>query len=134
MKFLLDENFPCSCAEVIVSCGHEAVPFAEICKFGDDDETVFAAAQRLGAVLLTSDRDFYHTMPLLHPEHSGIVVVALRQPNRAAIQARLMVPGELGIIHRQSRVHTSRFYLPLEMTISATATPARFFRLRVTER
>ena len=89
MKFLLDENFPCSCAEVIVSCGHEAVPFAEICKFGDDDETVFAAAQRLGAVLLTSDRDFYHTMPLLHPEHSGIVVVALRQPNRAAIQARL---------------------------------------------
>ena len=65
MKFLLDENFPCSCAEVIVSCGHEAVPFAEVCKFGDDDETVFAAAQRLGAVLLTSDRDFYHTMPLL---------------------------------------------------------------------
>ena len=45
MKFLLDENFPCSCAEVIVSCGHEAVPFAEICKFGDDDETVFAAGK-----------------------------------------------------------------------------------------
>jgi len=28
-------------------------------------------------------------MPLLHPEHAGIVVVALRQPSRAAILARL---------------------------------------------
>ena len=36
-----------------------------------------------------SDRDFYHTMPLLHPTHAGIVVVALRQPNRAAINSRL---------------------------------------------
>ena len=34
-------------------------------------------------------RDFYHTMPLLHPNHAGIVVVALRQPNRAAINGRL---------------------------------------------
>ena len=89
MRFLLDENFPCSAAELLVSCGHEAIPFLEVCKYGDDDESVFAAAQRLGAVLLTSDRDFYHTMPLLHPVHSGIVVVALRQPNRAAILSRV---------------------------------------------
>ena len=63
--------------------------FDEACKFGNDDETVFATAQRLGATILTSDRDFYHTVPLLHPVHAGIVVVALRQPNRAAIHARL---------------------------------------------
>ena len=50
---------------------------------------VFATAQRLGAAILTSDRDFYHTIPLLHPVHAGIVVVALRQPNRAAINSRL---------------------------------------------
>ena len=89
MKFLLDENFPRSAAEVIAECGHTAIPFEEVCSFGDDDESVFAAAQRLGATILTSDRDFYHTMPLLHPSHSGIVVVALRQPNRAAIHSRL---------------------------------------------
>ena len=58
-------------------------------KSSDDDEAVFAAALRQKAVILTSDRDFYHTIPLLHPLHSGIVVVALSQPNRAAIQARL---------------------------------------------
>ena len=50
---------------------------------------VFATAQRLGAAILTSDRDFYHTIPLLHPVHAVIVVVALRQPNRAAINSRL---------------------------------------------
>ena len=89
MKFLLDENFPCSAVGLIASCGHEAVPFADVCGLGADDETVFATAQRLGATILTSDRDFYHTMPLLHPSHAGIVVIALRQPNRAAIHARL---------------------------------------------
>jgi predicted nuclease of predicted toxin-antitoxin system len=89
MKFLLDENFPRSSATLIESCGHEVVLFNTVCNFGDNDETVFAVAQRLDATILTSDRDFYHTMPLLHPSHAGIVVVALRQPNRAAIHARL---------------------------------------------
>ena len=89
MKFLLDENFPRSAAKLIKSCGHEAVLFEAVCDYGDDDDAVFAAAQRIGATILTSDRDFYHTMPLIHPLHAGIVVVALRQPNRAAIHARL---------------------------------------------
>ena len=44
MKFLIDENFPRSSVDLIESCGHEAVPFDSACEFGDDDETVFAAA------------------------------------------------------------------------------------------
>lgn len=89
MRFLLDENFPRHVAELIVSCGHDVILFDTACNSGDDDESVFAAAQRLGATLLTSDRDFYHTVPLQHPHHCGIVVVALRQPNRTAINARV---------------------------------------------
>jgi Uncharacterized protein conserved in bacteria len=89
MKFLLDENFPVSMVEAIVSAGHEAIRFDEACQSGDDDETVFSIAQRLDAVILTSDRDFYHTVPLLHPTHSGIIVVALHQPNRKAIRDRV---------------------------------------------
>ncbi len=89
MKFLLDENFPKSAAEVVEECGHIAIAFEDACDFGADDDTVFATAQRLGAVILTSDRDFYHTVPLLHPHHAGIVVVALRQPNRRAVMERL---------------------------------------------
>lgn len=89
MRILLDENFPKSAADVIAAAGHEVISFAGVCEFGADDEEVFDRAQKLGAVILTSDRDFYHTMPLIHPEHYGIIVVALRQPNRKAILTRL---------------------------------------------
>jgi len=40
-------------------------------------------------VLLTTDRDFFHTIPYLFASHHGVIVVALRQPNRAAILQRL---------------------------------------------
>jgi len=89
MKFLLDENFPRSAEDVIVASGHDAIRIDQFCDFGDDDETVFNVAQSQGAIILTSDRDFYHTIPLLHPQHCGIVVVSLRQPNRQAILSRL---------------------------------------------
>ena len=89
MKFLLDENFPRSAFDLIEECGHKAVLFDDVCEFGAEDEIVFSEAQRLGATILTSDRDFYHTVPLIHPAHAGNVVVAFRQPNRAAIHARL---------------------------------------------
>ena len=38
MKFLLDENFPRSAADLILECGHSVVPFDEACNFGDDDD------------------------------------------------------------------------------------------------
>ena len=89
MKFLIDENFPRSAVGVLEDFGHEAIFIDEVGDFGDEDEKVFSAAQRLGAVILTSDRDFYHTVPLLHPTHFGIVVISLRQPNRRALLDRL---------------------------------------------
>ena len=89
MKFLLDENFPVSAVSVVVAAGHEAISFASACCPGDTDDQVFLRAQELNAVLLTSDRDFYHTVPLLHPVHHGIVVLSLRQPNRRNICERL---------------------------------------------
>ena len=89
MNVLLDENFPASAASVVEAAGHSPISFAEVCEFGADDEAVFETAQSSNALILTSDRDFYHTIPLRHPHHAGIVVVALRQPNRAAILTRL---------------------------------------------
>ena len=89
MTFLLDENFPVSAAAFLRERGHEVHTVRETCGSGSTDEEVFAEAQTRRAVLLTSDRDFYHTVPLLHPEHCGIVVIALRQPTRQAILDRL---------------------------------------------
>jgi len=89
MRFLIDENFPRSASAVLTEAGHEVLFVDDVCDFGADDELVFAAAQERGAIVLTSDRDFYHTIPLLHPVHCGIVVISLRQPNRASILSRL---------------------------------------------
>lgn len=52
-------------------------------------QPLFAEAQRAQAVLLTTDRDFAHTIPHLFEQHRGVVVVALHQPNRSSIVARL---------------------------------------------
>ncbi|MCL1888221.1 MAG: hypothetical protein FWF96_05065, partial [Kiritimatiellaeota bacterium] len=50
---------------------------------------VFRLAQKHRAVFLTTDKDFYHTIPFLHPSHHGVVVVSLHQPNRQALLGRL---------------------------------------------
>ena len=110
MRVLLDENFPKAAVDVIEAAGHEVIPFVDVCEFGADDEVVFESAQNLGAVILTSDRDFYHTVPLIHPEHCGIIVVALRQPNRNAILTRLQWFFENFACQMTNRVFILRDY------------------------
>ncbi len=89
MRFLLDENFPRASKAMLEQSGHVVYDMRDILEPGADDNTVFRKAQELHAVLLTTDRDFFHTVPYLWHEHSGVVVIALRKPNRAAILARL---------------------------------------------
>ncbi|MCU0797116.1 MAG: DUF5615 family PIN-like protein [Akkermansiaceae bacterium] len=73
-----------------------------------EDSEVFQKAQNLGAVLLTTDRDFYHTIPHLFENHFGVVVIALRQPNRNAILSRL--ESILGQVH-EHQFHNRVFQL-----------------------
>ncbi|MCW1912490.1 DUF5615 family PIN-like protein [Luteolibacter sp. GHJ8] len=89
MRFLLDENFPKAAIGILVELGHDVVDFRGTPDEGMEDQKVFEKAQSLGAILLTTDRDFFHTIPILFPRHAGIIVVALRQPNRAGIISRL---------------------------------------------
>ncbi len=89
MRFLLDENFPKAARGQLEALGHEVLDFRGTEDEGIDDAAVFAKSQALGAVLLTTDRDFFHTVPHLFEEHHGVVVVALRQPNRKSILSRL---------------------------------------------
>ena len=89
MKFLLDENIPRTAKSMLEDLGNIAYDMRDLLDRGADDNAVFSKAQDLKAVLLTTDRDFFHTVPYLWQEHSGVVVIALRQPNRAAILARL---------------------------------------------
>lgn len=89
MKFFLDENFPKAAVALITARGHEWADIRGTDLEGSDDAVIFSVAQQQSAVFLTTDRDFFHTVPHIIKNHSGVVVVALRQPNRQSILRRL---------------------------------------------
>ena len=89
MKFLLDENFPKSAEKLLLELGHQVIDIRGTELQGIDDFHLFEVAQENGAILLTTDRDFYHTVPLTYSDHHGVIVIALRQPSRDAILSKL---------------------------------------------
>lgn len=89
MKFLLDENFPKAAETLLSELEHTVIDIRGTDLQGTDDFELFELAQENKAVLLTTDRDFYHTVPHHYPAHSGVIVIALRQPNRKSILAKL---------------------------------------------
>lgn len=89
MTFLLDENFPKAARRFLEERSHVVPDFREIGEEGAADSAVFKLADSNSAVILTTDRDFYHTLGRLRSDHPGIVVVALKKPTRVAILERL---------------------------------------------
>jgi len=89
MRFFLDENFPKTAARLLAERGHETLDVRGTENEGADDGDLFLLAQKSPAVFLTTDKDFFHTIPHVYPRHAGVVVVALRQPNRKSILAKL---------------------------------------------
>jgi predicted nuclease of predicted toxin-antitoxin system len=89
MTFLFDENFPKSARTLLEGRSHTVIDFRMDGVVGADDSEVIELAQRNSAVILTTDRDFFHTLGRQHPDHHGIVVIALKKPTRSLILARL---------------------------------------------
>jgi len=50
---------------------------------------LFAHAQQEAAVFVTTDRDFYHTVPLAFAQHHGAIIITLRCANRGDLLRRL---------------------------------------------
>ncbi len=89
MRFLLDENFPKSATTWLSELGHEVLDVRGSEREGMTDNELFSYAQDAGAIILTTDRDFFHTVPHLFKQHEGVLVIALRQPNRKNIMGKL---------------------------------------------
>jgi predicted nuclease of predicted toxin-antitoxin system len=89
MKFFLDENFPRPALTYLVSAGHSAAHALDYFPPGTDDEKLFERAQSDGAIFITTDKDFFHTIPLAFARHGGAIVITLRKPNRADLLRRL---------------------------------------------
>lgn len=78
MTFVLDENFPYSAVTLLAEWGHDAVDIRSKGLSGSSDNELFERCQDLRTVFLTTDRDFFHTIPHLHSKHNGVLVVALK--------------------------------------------------------
>lgn len=89
MTFLLDENFPKRAVPVLEAAGHTCLDARVMVPGGSDDAALFRLAQDHQAVFVTTDKDFFHTVPTHFATHHGAVVIALSQPNGAAILACL---------------------------------------------
>ena len=89
MKFFLDENFPRPVLAQLQAAGHSAVHALEIFPPGTADDQLFAHAQREKAVFITTDKDFFHTIPLGFAAHHGAIVITLHRPNRDELLRRL---------------------------------------------
>lgn len=75
MKFLADQNFPRTSTLLLAEFGHELVLTSFDPEASLSDHWIFEEAQRRGAVLLTTDKDFFHTIPWLYLEHKGAVIL-----------------------------------------------------------
>jgi predicted nuclease of predicted toxin-antitoxin system len=62
MTFLLDENFPKAAGAMLAGRSHEILDFRGSVDEGMPDTEVFKMAQAATAVLLATDRDFFHTI------------------------------------------------------------------------
>ncbi len=89
MKFFPDENFPRTALTFLESAGHSATHALQHFPPGTADETLFAHAQERQAVFVSTDKDFFHTVPLAFERHCGAIVITLRKPNRADLLRRL---------------------------------------------
>ena len=89
MRFFLDENFPRPAIAFLESAGHSASHALQTFPPGAADAKLFAYAQERKAIFVTTDKDFFHTVPLAFERHSGAIVITLRKPNRADLLRRL---------------------------------------------
>ena len=76
MNFLLDENFPKSARLILECAGHEVFDFRQLASPGSPDTEVMQLALVRSAVILTTDRDFFHTLGRQYPDQHGVVASA----------------------------------------------------------
>jgi len=89
MNFFLDENFPRRALEILQKSGHVVYDIRGTNEEGLSDAEIFEKAQNAGAIFLTTDRDFYHTVPWTYSFHYGVIIVSLSQPNGVRIIEKL---------------------------------------------
>lgn len=78
------------------------------------DETLFDRAQKEQAVFVTTDKDFFHTVPLAFEQYHGAIVITLRRSNCQELLRRLAdvltALGERNLNHAAWLMTDTRIY------------------------
>ena len=87
MQILIDENIPLTTVEQLRLLGHNVADIRVTPDKGLSDTLLFNKACEEKRLLITTDRGF---AAYRDREHNGILIVALRQPNRHSINKRVL--------------------------------------------
>ena len=90
MNFFLDENIPKPVEKFLSDKGHNLYTTRGTENEGVNDINIFTLAQNIDSILITTDKDFFHTIPFLFENHHGVIVINLRQPNRQKITEKFI--------------------------------------------
>ena len=89
MIFFLDENFPKKAKSILIKEGYSVFDIRGTDKQGLADKELFRIVKQKKAILLTTDKDFYHTIHLTEKPHYGIIVIALKKPDSKSLLEKL---------------------------------------------
>lgn len=85
MNIKLDENLPEALVPILAELGHDTDTVPQENLTGQNDETVWDAAQQAGRFLITQDLDFSDSHKFVPGTHHGILLLRLRDPGRLAL-------------------------------------------------
>jgi predicted nuclease of predicted toxin-antitoxin system len=88
MKILVDENIPRMTVTALMEQGHDLLDFRGSAQEGSADADIWKVALSENRLLITTDKGFSAHR---RENHTGILIVRLRQPNRKRIHDRVLL-------------------------------------------
>ncbi len=85
MRVKLDENMPEALVPILSDMGHDTDTVPQEGLTGQDDTSVWDAAQQAARLLITQDLDFSDIHKFVPGTHHGILLLRLRDPGRLAL-------------------------------------------------
>jgi predicted nuclease of predicted toxin-antitoxin system len=88
LKIFVDENIPSRTVEALRSFGHDVVDIRGTPDQGLSDSAIWNKVAKEQRLLITTDKGFLKNR---YQQHSGILIIRLRQPTESKIHDRIML-------------------------------------------
>ena len=85
----MDENIPVRIASILANLGHDTDTVPEEGLGGQEDQYIWAAAQKTNRFFITQDLDFSNIQKFIPGTHQGLLILRLRDPGRNTLLQRI---------------------------------------------